>query len=116
MPVSTGTRRAPFFDYSGLFAAHESEYAAIFRDVCSRGAFIKQRDLADFERELAEFLGARYVLGVGNATTDCTLRCEPPASVRATKSFLLPHDAGYRSRDPFCRPHPCPRRVRAPIT
>jgi len=68
MPVSTGTRRAPFFDYSGLFAAHESEYAAIFRDVCSRGAFIKQRDLADFERELAEFLGARYVLGVGNAT------------------------------------------------
>lgn len=68
MPVSAIVRNVPFFDYPGLFAANEADYAAIFRDVCTRGAFIKQMDLAEFERELAAFLGARHVLGVGNAT------------------------------------------------
>jgi dTDP-4-amino-4,6-dideoxygalactose transaminase len=68
MPVSSTIRNVPFFDYPGLFAANQADYAAIFRNVCSRGAFIKQKDLAEFERDLADFLGVRYVLGVGNAT------------------------------------------------
>jgi dTDP-4-amino-4,6-dideoxygalactose transaminase len=68
MPVSTTVRNVPFFDYPGLFAANEADYSAIFRNVCSRGAFIKQKDLAEFERELAAFLGISHVLGVGNAT------------------------------------------------
>jgi dTDP-4-amino-4,6-dideoxygalactose transaminase len=68
MPVSTNARNLPFFDYPGLYAANEAEYAAIFRDVCRRGAFIKQKDLAEFEEELGAFLGVRHVLGVGNAT------------------------------------------------
>jgi dTDP-4-amino-4,6-dideoxygalactose transaminase len=61
-------QNVPFFDYPGLFAASRDDYTAIFDDVCERGAFIKQRDLSEFEQNLAVFLGARYVLGVGNAT------------------------------------------------
>jgi dTDP-4-amino-4,6-dideoxygalactose transaminase len=61
-------RNVPFFDYPSLFAANRREYTAIFEDVCERGAFIKQQELAEFEQKLAIFLGARYVLGVGNAT------------------------------------------------
>jgi dTDP-4-amino-4,6-dideoxygalactose transaminase len=68
MPVCNTIRSVPFFDYPGLFAASEAEYSAIFHNVCSRGAFIKQRELAYFERDLASFLGVRHVLGVGNAT------------------------------------------------
>jgi dTDP-4-amino-4,6-dideoxygalactose transaminase len=68
MPVSTTFRDVAFFDYRGLFAADEAGFSAIFRDVGSRGAFIKQRDLAEFECNLAAFLGVRHVLGVGNAT------------------------------------------------
>ncbi len=68
MPLSTTVRNVPFFDYPGLFAVNEFAYIDIFRDVCTRGAFIKQRDLVSFEGELAAFLGARHVLGVGNAT------------------------------------------------
>ncbi len=68
MTCATGIRIVPFFDYPGLFAARRAEYTAVFNDVCERGAFIKQRDLAEFEQDLAAFLGARYVLGVGNAT------------------------------------------------
>lgn len=58
----------PFFNYRGAFSAREDEYLEIVRDVIRRGAFIQQRDLADFENALAEFLGVPFVLGVGNAT------------------------------------------------
>lgn len=68
MTCATGIRTVSFFDYPALFAASRGEYTAIFDDVCGRGAFIKQRDLAEFEQNLAAFLGTRYVLGVGNAT------------------------------------------------
>src|SRR6266851_1134815 len=68
MLVSPAVRTVQFFDYSGLFRAHEVQFIDIFVDIGRRGAFIKQRDLEHFERSLGEFLGARFVLGVGNAT------------------------------------------------
>src|SRR5258705_1651472 len=58
----------PFFNYKEAFASREGEYVEIFRDVLRRGAFIQQQDLADFERHLAEYLGVRHAIGVGNAT------------------------------------------------
>ncbi len=61
-------RIVPFFNYPALFAAHEDDFQRIFLDVGRRGAFIKQRDLDDFEKRLAAFVGVRHVLGVGNAT------------------------------------------------
>lgn len=68
MPGTTSVRSVPFFDYPGVFKASEPDFVAIFRDVCRRGAFIKQKDLAEFERDLCVFLGASHALGVGNAT------------------------------------------------
>ena len=68
MSNNISSRTVPFFDYAAIYAARRDDYTAIFNDVCERGAFIKQRDLAEFEQNLATFLGARYVLGVGNAT------------------------------------------------
>ena len=62
------TRSIPFFNYPHLFTAEEEELVAIFRDVGRRGAFILQQDLERFERNLASYLGAKYVLGVANAT------------------------------------------------
>jgi len=58
----------PFFDYPYLFSSEESELTAIFREVGSRGAFVLQEDLVRFERNLANYLGVKYALGVGNAT------------------------------------------------
>src|SRR5712691_2494971 len=68
MLVSPAVRTVPFYDYPDLFLAREAQFIDVFVDVGRRGAFIKQRDLEQFERSLAEFLGARFVLGVGNAT------------------------------------------------
>lgn len=61
-------RSVPFFDYPRLFLSEEQELTAIFRDVGSRGAFILQEDLVRFERNLANYVGVKYALGVGNAT------------------------------------------------
>jgi dTDP-4-amino-4,6-dideoxygalactose transaminase len=66
--TSAPARSIPFFDYPRLFADEEDMLLAIVRDVGRRGAFILQRDLAQFEENLAHFLGASHALGVGNAT------------------------------------------------
>ena len=58
----------PFFVYPHVFTSQDQDLLRIFCDVGRRGAFIMQRDLADFERHLAELLGAQHALGVGNAT------------------------------------------------
>jgi dTDP-4-amino-4,6-dideoxygalactose transaminase len=68
MTAPTAIREVPFFDYPALFRTREDQFVEVFREVCRRGAFIKQKDLREFESSLASFLGARHVLGVGNAT------------------------------------------------
>jgi dTDP-4-amino-4,6-dideoxygalactose transaminase len=62
------TRSVPFFNYPAVFTADETGFMGLVRDVGRRGAFILQKDLADFERHVAQFVESSYVLGVGNAT------------------------------------------------
>jgi len=61
-------RALPFFPYPQAFLAEEEDLVRIFRDVGRRGAFIEQQDLRRFEENLAVYLRARRVIGVGNAT------------------------------------------------
>jgi Predicted pyridoxal phosphate-dependent enzyme apparently involved in regulation of cell wall biogenesis len=58
----------PFFNYPALFKAGESEYMEVLRDVLSRGAYILQRDMEEFEDNLENFLGVKHVLGVADGT------------------------------------------------
>lgn len=62
------SKNVPFFNYPDVFLSDEQELSAIFADIGRRGAFIQQRDLEGFESRLAEFVGAKYVLGIANAT------------------------------------------------
>lgn len=61
-------RQIPFFNYSALFASQEQELMAVLRDVMSRGAYILQKDLADFEASLRGYLGVSYAYGVADGT------------------------------------------------
>src|SRR5579863_3843729 len=61
-------RQIPFFNYPALFASQEQELMAVLRDVMSRGAYILQKDLADFEANLREYLGVSHVYGVADGT------------------------------------------------
>lgn len=58
----------PFFDYPALFAELESEIMTAVRDVFARGAYIMQKDLLEFEKELAAYVGVKHVLGVADGT------------------------------------------------
>lgn len=59
----------PFFNYNALFSAQkEEEIMEVIRDVLSRGAYILQADLHDFENNLKTFLGVRHVFGVADGT------------------------------------------------
>jgi dTDP-4-amino-4,6-dideoxygalactose transaminase len=64
----TKQRTVPFFNYPQVFTSNEAEFLKIIRDVGRRGAFIMQKDLVDFEKNLANYVGAKYAVGVANAT------------------------------------------------
>jgi len=79
----------PFFNYRGAFSAREEEFIDIIRDVLRRGAFIQQRDLAEFEDALARYLGVSHALGVGNAT-DGLIFCFRAAGIGAGDEVIFP--------------------------
>ena len=59
-------RNIPFFNYPKLYLDNKSELDNIFQDVSSRGAFIMQKDLIEFEERLADYTGAKHALGVAS--------------------------------------------------
>jgi dTDP-4-amino-4,6-dideoxygalactose transaminase len=64
----TSTRKIPFFDYSRLFLDNKNLLQNVLEDVGSRGAYIMQQDLSEFESRLSKYTGAKFAVGVGNAT------------------------------------------------
>ena len=75
--MTPSKKSIPFFNYQGVYAEHETEYEAALKDVLRRGAFILQRDLEEFEKNLAEYLGVKHAFGVANCTDALilALRC-----------------------------------------
>ncbi|MCW5648084.1 MAG: DegT/DnrJ/EryC1/StrS family aminotransferase, partial [Sphingopyxis sp.] len=69
----TSQRNGPFFNYPALFGERGDEYVETLREVMARGAYIMQKDLIQFEEELADFLGAKQVIGVADGTVALTL-------------------------------------------
>lgn len=61
-------RTVPFFNYPALFKAQEKEIIDALHDVMSRGAYILQRDLEEFEDNIKELIGVKHVLGVADGT------------------------------------------------
>ena len=51
-----------------LFKSREDDFVRIFKEVGNRGAYILQKDLIEFEQNLAKFAGAKYGLGLANGT------------------------------------------------
>ena len=68
-------RRVPFFDYPRVYTDKRDDLLALIDEVCSRGAFILQKDLFEFESALASFAEAKFAIGVGNATDGLELIC-----------------------------------------
>ncbi len=62
------TKVIPFFNYPALFKEDEQELLSLFKDVCSRGAYILQKDLVELEENLKKFLKVKHVFGVADGT------------------------------------------------
>lgn len=60
--------KIPFFEYPRLWTDHKQDYISIIDSIASSGGYILQKELSDFEIELAKFAGVNYSVGVGNAT------------------------------------------------
>ena len=58
----------PFFRYPHVFEQHRSVIERVLVETASRGGYIMQRQLREFEERLAEYCGTGYAVGVGNAT------------------------------------------------
>jgi dTDP-4-amino-4,6-dideoxygalactose transaminase len=64
----TVNQNVPFFNYPRAYLDDRENLMRIFDDVGHRGAFIMQKDLHEFEANLASYTGASYAVGVANAT------------------------------------------------
>lgn len=61
-------KSVPFFPYQQFYATREKDFSTIMTDVLKRGAFILQKDLQEFETNLAEYLGVKHAIGLANCT------------------------------------------------
>ncbi|MBY0371070.1 DegT/DnrJ/EryC1/StrS family aminotransferase [bacterium] len=66
--MNTASRTIPFFNYPALYRQQEKEILSLLHDVMSRGAFIMQKDLLEFETTLAKYLGVKHAFGVADGT------------------------------------------------
>ncbi len=68
MSATLEARSVPFFNYRGAFSEMRDDLNRIFNDVVDRGAFILQKDGVEFEQAIANYLGVKHAIGMGNAT------------------------------------------------
>jgi dTDP-4-amino-4,6-dideoxygalactose transaminase len=82
-------RTIPFFNYQYLVKEHEHEVRARMEDVLTRGAFIMQKDLVQFEQNLAKFLHVKHAIGVANGTDGLIIALRA-AGIQPGDEVILP--------------------------
>ena len=65
---STTMRNIPFFNYPALYLREREEYLRVIDDVCSRGAYILQKDVSEFEDRICSLIDVKHAVGVANGT------------------------------------------------
>lgn len=66
--VGNAVESVPFFDWAALFTERSADYLRIIEQTASKGAFILQDAVEDFENKLAAYVGPKHAVGV----SDCT--------------------------------------------
>ena len=57
-----------FFDWQSLYQERETQFSDIIYKTLSGGKFILQDEVANFEKQLADFVGAKYAVGLSDGT------------------------------------------------
>lgn len=61
-------RKIPFFEYPRAYTDDRKQVLDLIDKVASKGAFIMQKELKDFELNIARFIDCNYTSGLANAT------------------------------------------------
>jgi dTDP-4-amino-4,6-dideoxygalactose transaminase len=87
--MSTGSNSVPLVDLRAQHAEVADEISAGFSQVLASGGYIKGPDVAQFEREFAEYSGAVHCVGLGSGTdaVEFALRA---AGIPAGAEVILP--------------------------
>ncbi len=83
--------KIPFFNYPALFKLKEKEIMDTFHDVLSRGAYILQKDLEQFETNIKEFLNVKYAFGVADGTNALLLSLLASGVKKGDEVILCSH-------------------------
>jgi len=109
----------PLFDTATPLAPLKGAITQRIHEVIDRGAFVLGPEVAAFEAELAEYLGARHVVGVANGTDAITIALRG-LGVRPGDEVVVPSLTFYASaeavvtagaRPVFCDVDPATRNV-----
>jgi len=87
--ASTAPRSIPFFNYPAQFIRQEREFLDVMRDVMRRGAFIMQKDLQEFEENLAKYMGVKHAFGVADGSNALTIALLA-AGVKPGEEVIVP--------------------------
>ena len=60
--------QVPFINFEYEYEQFENEYNILLKDHILQGQFIGGNSVKDFENNLKNYLGAKYVVTVGNGT------------------------------------------------
>lgn len=61
--------KVPFVNYPKQYSDHKKEYLGAVHSVFSRGDLIMRKDLEEFEKKFARFIGTKYAVGVNSGTS-----------------------------------------------
>jgi dTDP-4-amino-4,6-dideoxygalactose transaminase len=82
-------RSVPFFNYKVFQNQYGEKLNKIIQDVMNRGAFILQKDLEEFENNIAKYLGVKHAIGVANCTDGLEMALMA-AGIKAGDEVILP--------------------------
>lgn len=81
--------RVPFFRYPDMFTMFADEYRHAMDSVLGRGAYILQKENAEFDSAFAKYIGVEHAIGVGNGT-DAIMLALRAAAVGPGDEVILP--------------------------
>lgn len=84
-------RTIPFFNYPALFKKQEKEIMDTLYDVMSRGAYILQRDLEEFEENIKKLIDVKHVLGVSDGTNALILALRAAGIGQGAEVIMCSH-------------------------
>jgi len=81
----------PFFDYPKLYQENSEEYLAILQKTLSKGSFIMQSELEEFEENLAKYLGCKHAIGVADGTVAITFSLKAAGLMPGDEVIVCSH-------------------------